>query len=650
MKLRALVSLLTLASYALAHALDHDAPILEERQSSAIILSGPGDTVVRTRLEIRQMKDNEPDQYTLLVLALEQWMAQPQSSPTSYYGISSIHGVPRQDWDGVTQCASCTGADGYCPHDSVLFPAWHRSFVALFEQEFLMVVKNIANSYPAGDERDRMVNAANVMRWPYWDWAAHPPAGRSTLPKVVSDYTVTVNAPSGPRTLEPNPLFRFDYQDNSGMYYSPFTTWTRTYRYPTSNGRDAISNTQSCINAFENVRQSLQDQIYQLFTSCNDYLQFSNDDATHSSTQCKSSLESIHDTVHVTAGGPGGSVSGGHIGYLMLSAFDPLFWLHHCNVDRLFAMWQTINPNSYGASQQAPHSTWTIAQGSTQDQNSPLKPFRKTSSTFWTTNDVQDWTVFQYTYSEFADSDGSADAISNYINQLYGPNANAAAGSSKRDLADDITANVNGIAADVNGITGNVDGVISNVANGLDGALPENPLRACNGSSYEYYCNIETPRYALNGSYGVFLFSGQPASENPADWIMDQNLIGPLLVLAQDGMTNHNIITSGSIPLTRTLQSIVGTNSGLLAGLTEALVVPYLRENLQWRIAGPGGECVEPSSLPGFVVSVVASTAAPSDDKSKLPVLSEFVSLLDVTQGLGGGMNSTQQRTLPVII
>lgn len=28
------------------------------------------------------------------------------------------------------------------------------------------------------------------------------------------------------------------------------------------------------------------------------------------------------------------------------AAFDPLFWLHHCNVDRLYESYITLNPDS----------------------------------------------------------------------------------------------------------------------------------------------------------------------------------------------------------------------------------------------------------------------------------------------------------------
>ena len=41
-----------------------------------------------------------------------------------------------------------------------------------------------------------------------------------------------------------------------------------------------------------------------------------------------SSLESPHNSVHVALGWPMTSVA--------VAAFDPAFWLHHCNVDRIY--------------------------------------------------------------------------------------------------------------------------------------------------------------------------------------------------------------------------------------------------------------------------------------------------------------------------
>ncbi len=43
-------------------------------------------------------------------------------------------------------------------------------------------------------------------------------------------------------------------------------------------------------------------------------------------------LESIHDGVHVWTGGT--------MGEIPVAAYDPLFWAHHCMIDRLWYLWQ----------------------------------------------------------------------------------------------------------------------------------------------------------------------------------------------------------------------------------------------------------------------------------------------------------------------
>lgn len=45
-------------------------------------------------------------------------------------------------------------------------------------------------------------------------------------------------------------------------------------------------------------------------------------------------LETPHNSVHDIIGGDGGNMSD-----ISISAFDPLFWLHHCNMDRFYYNW-----------------------------------------------------------------------------------------------------------------------------------------------------------------------------------------------------------------------------------------------------------------------------------------------------------------------
>ncbi|KAK5133981.1 hypothetical protein LTR08_007101 [Meristemomyces frigidus] len=572
-------------------SLDEAAEALEKRATIVATTGVPG--AIYPRLEVRQMLFNKPNQWTLFILAMQSFQAQQQSSATSYYQIAGIHGVPHVNYNGVGQCSTCSDADGYCTHDSVLFPAWHRAYLALFEQQFITVVNQVAASFPASQQA-AMKGAASTMRFPYWDWAAQPTPGGTTLPVVVSERTISVNTPTGQQTIN-NPLFRHYFSDASQLYYSPFVDWPYTLRYPNSDASTASSVEQSAISAFDNIRPSMQDQVYQLFSTCSDYLHFSNDDAGSSSTSCSNSLEGIHNTIHTTAGGPGSStVSGGHMTYLPLAAFDPI-----CT---------------------------------TQTADSPLTPFYKDTagSTFWTTNMVQHWnTTFHYTYPEFSDSDGSQGAIASYINKLYGPSATATAGSSKR------TADPEPLAA----------------AEAVPTAAPEatlverqgSPLKAANGSLFQYVANIKTPRYALNGSYYVFLFNGAPSSEVPTSWIQDPNLIGPMGVLSQSNMTGMDLVAAGSVPLTRTLTNAV--KGGLLLDITELLAVPYLQTTLAWRVSGPNGTSIDPGTIPDFEISVFASTAAPPATQYSLPEWSEFIPLVEVTQYKSGGANDTAGTT-----
>ena len=96
-----------------------DVGFLPKRSAIVPTLGAPGQDV-RVRLEIRTMHNERPHQWTLLLLALKKLQARAQSKDTSYYQISGIYGVPQQDYNDVPRCSTCSGANGYGTHDSVL--------------------------------------------------------------------------------------------------------------------------------------------------------------------------------------------------------------------------------------------------------------------------------------------------------------------------------------------------------------------------------------------------------------------------------------------------------------------------------------------------------------------------------------------------
>jgi tyrosinase len=57
----------------------------------------------------------------------------------------------------------------------------------------------------------------------------------------------------------------------------------------------------------------------------------------------------LHGTVHVDVG------TGTNMGYVPTAGQDPIFWMHHCNIDRLWASW-----NAFGGKNPASGSAWGL--------------------------------------------------------------------------------------------------------------------------------------------------------------------------------------------------------------------------------------------------------------------------------------------------
>lgn len=57
-----------------------------------------------------------------------------QAEVASAFQIGGIHGRPYTEWDGSGGDKPVSDKwEGYCTHGSVLFPVWHRPYVAVYE-------------------------------------------------------------------------------------------------------------------------------------------------------------------------------------------------------------------------------------------------------------------------------------------------------------------------------------------------------------------------------------------------------------------------------------------------------------------------------------------------------------------------------------
>src|SRR6267154_1209474 len=77
-----------------------------------------------------------------------------QKNPLSHFGIAGIHGMPFVSWEGAggNRPVQGSGWSGYCTHGNVLFPTWHRPYVALYE-----VGSHFTRSY-VHDNIDRIIS------------------------------------------------------------------------------------------------------------------------------------------------------------------------------------------------------------------------------------------------------------------------------------------------------------------------------------------------------------------------------------------------------------------------------------------------------------------------------------------------------------
>jgi hypothetical protein len=172
-----------------------------------------------------------------------------------------------------------------CQRGSWFFLSWHRAFLYYFEQ----IV------------RAAVVQAGGSANWslPYWNYGAG--GQQATLPLAFRSPNV-----GG----QPNPLFtsRRDPGINAGLALSPaVASATFALSRPRFTGIAQFGGGITPAQQFSGSTGRLEQ------TPHND----------------------VHDSV------------GGWMGDIDQAAMDPIFWLHHCNIDRLWHVWNRSNPSGH---------------------------------------------------------------------------------------------------------------------------------------------------------------------------------------------------------------------------------------------------------------------------------------------------------------
>lgn len=360
---------------------------------------------------------------------------------------------------------------------------------------------------------------------------------------------------------------------------------------------DAVSNNSFVARSFDLNIETYQQRLYNLLAHYNDYSAFSNEAwITNSTSFTQDSIESLHDSIHIAAGG-----YFGHLAIIGYSAFDPFFFLHHVNIDRVFSMWQVLNPESFIVPTPAVYSTHTSSAGAMQDADTALTPFRRNETAFWTSNMVRNHEVFGYTYEEVVNK--SHEDTASWVNKLYTAYSPIAMHSSQHQPSAETRLTEHRVQT----IEGHeLEMAPDNFFSAMHSGLSHQAV--FRGQTFiDWAANICAEKGAYETSYSVYLFWGN-VPDDVLSWPVANNLVGSLGVFGMPSMLPGYISgqqVSGMVPLTsRIMRKIY---QGDVKSLHVADAAGYLRSRLKFAVALANGTMIGDGGLRGLRITIVAS-------------------------------------------
>ncbi|KAF3921366.1 Tyrosinase [Dactylellina cionopaga] len=399
------------------------------------------------RKDINQWAEEDKDQVNLFLIALKQFQEISESDPDSYFMIAGIHGVPT--YTDINDIEYRTGT--FCHHGALAFPSWHRPYMALIEEYIQAHMMAIAEAYKTQELKEKYIKAATEWRLPYWDPAKIVEEGHyngTGIPSLITWPQRDVYHPEHEWICISNPLYSYKYHniDKNGkggrrfeMKWERFrdqedkskgknahffgnlnytarqpyaTNWGQIEGEPTSeqrwqqtqeayNKNYAMAN-QNNYHVMEVFREdiSFRANVYNSLIEKRKYAWFASTfrrDDESGDVPTGVPLEQVHNTVHDYTGGAG------HMGNIPVAAFDPIFWIHHSNIDRWIAIWEKLHGKMEWTEEdagEAKHPEHRKRNGLPED---PLYPFYKSEEKAWTTVDLQDAAAngtLGYTYKD----------------------------------------------------------------------------------------------------------------------------------------------------------------------------------------------------------------------------------------------------------
>lgn len=603
---------------------------------------------------------------------------------------------------------------------------------------------NQANKFQNQADRTKYLDACARFRLPYWDPLMPRKKQKGTdistvwgLPELFKRPQVYLKTPGSPNkfVLTTNPMFQFIFPTETEyagttrprLVQSNRCNKAQTARSPGTNGQSDNSYLDQVIqqqgvalaNKFwkmmspdevaTNPRTGAQVYINQL----RPWSFFANHNAEYGISQklqidgqaySTVSLESWHDGVHVMIGQGIRGGKEGQMGDPTVSGFEPMFWMHHCNVDRLLSLYQALYAKNVD---------------DTDQLNAGLSPFMKNAKRdLWTSNDdmiknywspgyampgnkaadpkqIQDLVKLYLTSTYYwATTQGTLDKATaptdwpkdlSRCDALYGGKTSSATnprismvGVSIQDgilnlvnrAVFPLSAAVSTGAAAKIPMTENVIypdqaifGVSSIINNLFQNVLHVSPTRQ-RPAMQVWDCHVRVKKFAFDGSFSVHVFIGDVNNDQTDDFMINGNQAGFMGIFSRsreaaahcvncENGRNHGLIISDMIPLTTHLTNYLQTNPNnanritqgqrrYLSSLEPRDVVPFLKDQLRWRMIDLSSNLISDQEQDAqLIVAVTNRTYTPPNNAHLMGVYGPEIRYEIITNGKPGGCGYT---------
>lgn len=429
-------------------------------------------------------------------------------------------------------------------------------------------------------------------------------------------------------TLAHNPLYSYRFTSDSAielmqgeLRWHHTDAWAESKRCPEEDGRSNQAVSDKQVGTFTEFKEAT----FKAITQVTDFDQFTTQAwRENQGPHNYSSIEDMHNNIHNYVGTNDSVLKKlqhniptsrtGNMTDVQASSFDPIFWLHHVNCDRLAALWQALNPGAVIQEWKSLMGRFTADAETMEGGKSRLEPWHRSSDhsdqDYWIANDTKDLiSTFDggYYYPEtplelLRDPAKMKAYTLKQIYSLYTPQS-----LRKGPPAQSTT----------QGQAPIFQALFSGSQKEQDQQQPQKPLDAApaqsvsapqqqqHGQAHDdlirnqpishWQAFLRVRNFALTGTWAVHIFLGEPPADS-TDWFLAAERVGSVSMLSNRSRAQcPNCVAhaeggqhvTGTVPLTEALQA-----RGIDVNDREA-VKQYLESNLHWRVAkvssGGGG-------------------------------------------------------------